>query len=573
MGASKKSDLQKCGELLIEIKKIKYKTKSYIFQCGFCSADCDQLKKFTKHLEDQHFHNFEVEIKVDPEIMEDERSNLSFDPEEIKVDQRMDVIERTDNDTTIANNSIGPDTHYDPLKTEKKTNDTLISNCLIVSNDPLTTKEADSKLNETHDLEANVNSTCEDDESDNDYVMSCDDSGNEIEHEYNTNCSDNTDEDEETPKKIKKKLNIVQKSYTSDVSTDDSRDSDFDIEKELNRYKKPKKPKKECKKDAKKQKELAEQNQNPSPKRIFKQILPNLIEQYKKHEILWKVENIGFGVKPMRLEILVKIAEEISLRLKKNITVEGIHNHLKYLNRLYSKDKKQELICKKENKEFIAESELYTEMSFLSESQGPYLCLICNEIIPRYDPYCQHMAQHNGTQPFKCTSCEMTFAKFDKYVIHKKRHLGVYNFYCNVCGKGYPFQAELDWHLSSHTGLKPYLCSICGERFRGRSTHADHMLRHQNRFRHECYICNKGFMHLHGLNSHIKCHLNIRDVRCKICDTGFTHSKYLKRHEKKYHPNISYNCDGCGEMFSLAVALCDHRKICHSLATNVTNET
>ncbi|XP_037818400.1 zinc finger protein 846-like [Lucilia sericata] len=523
MGANKNSDLQKCGEILIDIKRIKHKTKSYTYRCAFCSIDCEQLKKFSKHLEDKHFRNFDQELKDVPVQMEPEISNPSSDREDFKMEQRIYIVD-TNHNAVAPNNSIETNVYSDPL------------NMLKIENKDLLT--INKKENETSYLEANMNASCEDLESDNDYTMNCNDFSSETEDDNSTNCRNKKIKDEQSSKKLIK----IPKQYTSDVDSDNSKDSDFNVEKELNSHKKTKKSKKDNKKEAKTPKEASEKesvddDEYPLSRRIYKKNLPLFIEQYKKHEILWNVNNIAFGVKPKILLILGKIADEIKVHLKRNINVHGVHTNLKYLNRLFSKDKKQELICKMENKEFIPESDLYTKLSFLSESQGPFLCSICNEIVTKYDIYCQHMAEHNGTPAFKCTSCEMTFAKFDKYRIHKKRHLKVYNCYCNVCGKGYLYQAELDYHLTSHTGLKPFLCSVCGEGFRSRNHHAVHMLRHENRFRYECNIYKKGFMYLHALNSHVKCHLNIRDIKCKICNMGFTGNKYLKRHEQKCHSN------------------------------------
>ncbi|XP_037818401.1 zinc finger protein 155-like [Lucilia sericata] len=499
MGANKNSDLQKCGELLIDIEKIKYKTKSYTYRCVFCNIDCEQLKKFTKHLEEEHFLNFDEVLKNDPVKIESESSSLSSDPEDFKVDQQIYIV-KADSDAIIPNNSIDTNVYCDPLKVIKvETNDYLVDE---TKNDVLKIEKMENKM---PDLETNENASYDEHESD-DYVMGFEDCNDQIKDNNTTNCK---------IKRNSKKTKTKQRnSDVSGVSSNNSDDSDFDIEKEKNTKKKSKNLKKEIKKEAKHskepKKELVEDNENPSSWRIYKQFLPLFIEQYKKYEELWKVDNIAFGVKPARFEILGKIAEEIKLNLKRNISAQGVHTHIMYLNRLYSKDKKQELVCKMENKEFTPESDLYPKLSsFLSECQGPFICSICNEMIPKYDPYCIHLAEHNGTKPFKCTSCGMTFSKLHKYKIHKKRHLGVYNHQCNICGKGYLFQAELNDHLTSHTGLKLFLCPICGESFKRRQYYANHMLRHENRFRHECYICKKGFMYTQALKAHIKSHIKL----------------------------------------------------------------
>ncbi|XP_046802421.1 uncharacterized protein LOC124418833 isoform X2 [Lucilia cuprina] len=198
MGANKNSNFQKCGEILIDIKRIKYKTKTYTYRCGFCSVNCEQLKKFIKHLEDKHFKNLEQELKdvliqIEPEI-----SRLTINK------------------------------------------------------------------NETSHIETTTNVACED-------TMSCNDSSSETE-DNDTYYRTKKIKDEQNTKKY----NITPKHYTSDVDNDDSKDSDFN--------------------------------------RIYKKNLPLFIEQYKKHEILWDVNNIAFGVTPKRLEILGKIADEVKIK-------------------------------------------------------------------------------------------------------------------------------------------------------------------------------------------------------------------------------------------------------------------
>ncbi|KAI8122833.1 hypothetical protein CVS40_6513 [Lucilia cuprina] len=114
MGANKNSDLQKCGEILIDIKRIKYKTKTYTYRCGFCTVNCEQLKKFTKHLEDKHFKNLEQELKDVPIQIEPEISRLSSDPEDFKMEQRIYIVETNDN-VVEPNNSIETNVYSDPL--------------------------------------------------------------------------------------------------------------------------------------------------------------------------------------------------------------------------------------------------------------------------------------------------------------------------------------------------------------------------------------------------------------------------------------------------------------------------
>lgn len=72
MGADDKSNLKKCGEILINLNKKNKKSKTYTFHCTFCETSWDQMKKFSMHLEESHFQNFEEETNDLPMIYEPE---------------------------------------------------------------------------------------------------------------------------------------------------------------------------------------------------------------------------------------------------------------------------------------------------------------------------------------------------------------------------------------------------------------------------------------------------------------------------------------------------------------------
>lgn len=82
MGADEKSILKKCGEILINIKARNKKSKIYTFNCAFCGVNCDQLKKFSLHIDEKHLQEIseeESEVKTViyvPEIKTEELNNL-----------------------------------------------------------------------------------------------------------------------------------------------------------------------------------------------------------------------------------------------------------------------------------------------------------------------------------------------------------------------------------------------------------------------------------------------------------------------------------------------------------------
>lgn len=138
------------------------------------------------------------------------------------------------------------------------------------------------------------------------------------------------------------------------------------------------------------------------------------------------------------------------------VNIQDIQRRLDYLNRLYSFDKTQEINCEIENKEFVPSSKYYKDLSFLCDSQGPFKCSHCNEIILKFEKYHVHVSEHTNVVPFKCALCEVRFKKLSKYIVHAKRHLGLHKYHCDDCGKGYQFKSELEWHIRLHTGVGIY---------------------------------------------------------------------------------------------------------------------
>lgn len=124
MGTNTVSNIKKCGDILINIKTMKNKTKSYIFHCSFCSIDCDQLKKFSKHLEDHMLifeENFEnIEAPKVPTVL--------YESEEIKVE--VDDIIAGDNKSVLNTNKLLVDfvDPLDPIKSEDNNTNTIFSN-------------------------------------------------------------------------------------------------------------------------------------------------------------------------------------------------------------------------------------------------------------------------------------------------------------------------------------------------------------------------------------------------------------------------------------------------------------
>lgn len=231
MGANKNFDFQKCGEILLDIKKIKHKTKSYTYCCAFCNADCDQLKKFTKHLEEKHLKNFEESLEDVPKE-KDEKQELEdiFESEDIKLERNLFVehdeaiavkdslclnipscvvmLEKLEtNDVTKMTEDVSDDPlnneKINTIKNKKKSaNKSTISPAVF--NEDLKKEETQEKTNELFEPELNIDTKnenaeiCEEplsDHDDNDIEESFSDHDDDdiMEFEDCLNNSDNVD--------------------------------------------------------------------------------------------------------------------------------------------------------------------------------------------------------------------------------------------------------------------------------------------------------------------------------------------------------------------------------------------
>lgn len=132
MAADNKSNMKKCGEILINLKKKNKKSRTYTFHCTFCETSWDQMKKFSMHLEELHLANFEdesgdipmiyepeikIELAAENKVLETE--NKTF-PTEIAKDDPLEM------EASVAIKSLDNDEYCDvQIKVEgKNCNDT-----------------------------------------------------------------------------------------------------------------------------------------------------------------------------------------------------------------------------------------------------------------------------------------------------------------------------------------------------------------------------------------------------------------------------------------------------------------
>lgn len=150
MGADDKSNLKKCGEILINLNKKNKKSKTYTFHCTFCETSWDQMKKFSMHLEELHLQNFEEDSNDLPMIYEPEIKI------ETPIDNKLPEIE---NKTSVN------DIKDDPLETKA----TLVGSTSSVENQEYCDVEIKDENNMKLDIKMEDIDENDSDDNDDDY--------------------------------------------------------------------------------------------------------------------------------------------------------------------------------------------------------------------------------------------------------------------------------------------------------------------------------------------------------------------------------------------------------------------
>ena len=111
-----------------------------------------------------------------------------------------------------------------------------------------------------------------------------------------------------------------------------------------------------------------------------------------------------------------------------------------------------------------AESELRAT-SPVGNSQGQFVCEVCNKTFRRKAYLRKHMNNHNDDRPYPCQYCGKVFRSLTNRAKHVLNHaVGPKTFICNVCGNGFANKGSLDRHARIHTG-EIYSCKHCSSTF------------------------------------------------------------------------------------------------------------
>ena len=113
----------------------------------------------------------------------------------------------------------------------------------------------------------------------------------------------------------------------------------------------------------------------------------------------------------------------------------------------------------------MMEADARSAASPVSNSQGQFVCDVCNKTFRRKAYLRKHMNNHNDDRPYPCQYCGKVFRSLTNRAKHVLNHaVGPKTFICNVCGNGFANKGGLDRHSRIHTG-EIYSCKHCSSTF------------------------------------------------------------------------------------------------------------
>ena len=238
---------------------------------------------------------------------------------------------------------------------------------------------------------------------------------------------------------------------------------------------------------------------------------------------------------------------------------------------------------------FLTESDL---SHHAKEHTGRFCCENCGENFK----FKRDLTKHKCTddKAMMCSLCEENFTSVAELESHMIEHVEKESFECAQCMKEFLDVPSLRTHeKNEHLKLDPYPCTFCELRFTNRSEHKIHSeihntmkCQHCNEFfptaadrqAHEsdhlvCEHCSAKFTTLDKVKLHVKsCKSQNTDKSkkaksgfpCPVCERCFTQLGNMQTHKRKVHGIEPYQCQSCGEYFSLLSLLKRHLAMEHS---------
>lgn len=299
-----------------------------------------------------------------------------------------------------------------------------------------------------------------------------------------------------------------------------------------------------------------------------------LADIYKGFPSLWDETDISFRFNNRRQEAFNALHEEFNNQAGKNLTQHELKNEIARLRKICSNEKKQKLLCKRENMVSKPTCLYYAHIAFLEVNVHPFMCTICQKLHLSLDQHKIHLASHDGSQPFKCPLCERGFQASTNFTVHLRRHVQDYIYNCEICNKALATTTDLKAHMRCHTGEKPFVCEICGKSYRSSSQFSSHMHCHDKQPQYKCDLCDKAFYKKIVREEHIKSvHQKVRDKICQICNKAFKSTKHLRQHKEIHATEKKYVCRICGKRFAQYAGLSGHVKTHGTTLTEITSKS
>jgi len=197
------------------------------------------------------------------------------------------------------------------------------------------------------------------------------------------------------------------------------------------------------------------------------------------------------------------------------------------------------------------------------DSGGKFQCSLCGFSTNNVRKISEHNREHQRANNI-CYYCEQRFGSSAELSVHVEvDHFNVKTsrtpFVCSSCPAQFRTRAQLMAHLPKHSSTRPFICAKCGASFKWRTALHDHAATHTSRKEHLCDICGYATAHRSQLRSHRLVHTG--GTMCcswQGCDFRATRMQNLKYHLLTHTQEKPYQCEICGQSFSLAKNLKRH---------------
>ncbi|XP_053664430.1 zinc finger protein 880-like [Anopheles marshallii] len=101
----------------------------------------------------------------------------------------------------------------------------------------------------------------------------------------------------------------------------------------------------------------------------------------------------------------------------------------------------------------------------LASERQQHECHVCHKSYGESSALRQHMLVHTGEKPYKCDICSKSFYNASTLKTHQRIHSDQNPYRCGTCTKMFDNARSLELHHRTHTGEKPYACDVCLKKF------------------------------------------------------------------------------------------------------------